>query len=217
MERDLTKHKKRLFDSLRRNIRSETVIKAMAQVPRELFVPPESRDKAYLNLPLGIGEGQTISQPYIVAIMLEALGLRGNERVLEIGAGSGYQAAVLSLLVPQGRVVTVELIPSLALRAKKLLEALGHTNVAVAQAGPQLGCPSLGPFDAIIVAAASPRLPDSLISQLAVGGRMIIPVGTLERQELVYAVRTGEGLSVRMMGSCRFVPLIDREAFPKAQ
>ena len=217
MERDLTKHKKRLFDSLRRNIRSETVIKAMAQVPRELFVPPESRDKAYLNIPLGISEGQTISQPYIVAIMLEALGLRGNERVLEIGAGSGYQAAILSLLVPQGRVVTVELIPSLALRAKKLLEVLGHTNVSVAQAGPQLGCPSLGPFDAIIVAAASPKLPDSLISQLAVGGRMIIPVGTLERQDLVYAVRTGEGLSVRMMGSCRFVPLIDREAFPKAQ
>jgi protein-L-isoaspartate(D-aspartate) O-methyltransferase len=187
----------------------------MEQVPRERFVPPEVRHRAYEDLPLGIGEGQTVSQPYIVSLMLEALRLRGDETVLEVGAGSGYQAAVLSLLVPTGRVVAVELLPSLVRQARERLEELGYGNVTVAQAGPRLGCPDLGPFDAIIVAAASPKLPEALLSQLAAGGRMIIPVGSLDKQELVQAVRTDEGLSLRMMGSCRFVPLIGREAFPK--
>ena len=172
---------------------------------------------AYLDLPLGIGEGQTISQPYIVALMVAALGLQSHEKVLEVGAGSGYQAAVLSLLVPQGQVCTVELVPPLAQRADKLLRELGYNNVRVELAGPTLGCLNHGPFDAIIVAAASPKLPESLVSQLAVGGRLVIPVGTLEQQELVHAVRTDEGLSVSMMGPCRFVPLIGREAFPQFQ
>ena len=217
MQEDLVKSRKDLFSSLRRKIRAESVIQAMERVPRERFVPPEHRRMAYLDLPLGIGEGQTISQPYIVALMVAALGLQSHEKVLEVGAGSGYQAAVLSLLVPQGQVCTVELVPPLAQRADKLLRELGYNNVRVELAGPTLGCLNHGPFDAIIVAAASPKLPESLVSQLAVGGRLVIPVGTLEQQELVHAVRTDEGLSVSMMGPCRFVPLIGREAFPQFQ
>jgi len=117
--------------------------------------------------------------------------------------------------VPRGQVVTTELVPALARRAEKVLEDLGYINVMVIGAGPVLGCPGKGPFDAIIVSAASPTLPESLISQLAQGGRMIVPVGTLEQQELVHVLRTDEGLSLRMLGPCRFVPLIGREAFPK--
>ena len=187
----------------------------MERVPRERFVPPERRHMAYLDLPLGIGEGQTISQPYIVGLMVQALGLRGHERVLEVGTGSGYQAAVLSQMVPRGRVVTVELVAALANRARSLLKDLGYRNVTVQSAGDTLGCASEGPFDAIVVAAASPTLPESLVSQLAPGGRLVIPVGTLEQQELVQALRTDEGLSLRMFGPCRFVPLFGREAFPK--
>ena len=217
MEEDLVKSRKKLFSSLRRNIRSESVIQVMERVPRGRFVLPKSRHMAYLDLPLGIGEGQTISQPYIVALMVAALGLQSHERVLEVGTGSGYEAAILSLLVPQGRVCTVELVPSLAERARNLLLELGYDNVRVELAGPTLGCSDHAPFDAIIVAAASPKLPESLVSQLAVGGRLVIPVGTLEQQHLVHAIRTDEGLSVRMMGPCRFVPLIGREAFPQIQ
>lgn len=215
MEKDISRAKKRLFSSLRRKIRSESVAEAMERVPRERFVPPDGRQAAYDDIPLPIGERQTISQPYIVALMLESLVLQGHENVLEIGAGSGYQSAVLSLLLPRGRVVSTELVPVLASRAENLLQDLGYANVTVVGAGPVLGCPGKGPFDAIIVSAASPKLPESLISQLAPGGRMIVPVGTLDQQELVHVVRTDEGLSVRMLGPCRFVPLIGREAFPK--
>jgi len=217
MEKNLIKSRKRLFGSLRRNVRCESVIRAMEHVPRERFVPPESRHMAYLDLPLGIGEGQTISQPFIVALMIAALGLRGHEKVLEVGTGSGYQAAILSLLLPRGWVSTVELVPALAERARNLLRDLGCHNVNVELAGPTLGCPGHDPFDAIIVAAASPKLPESLVSQLAVGGTLVIPVGTLDQQDLVQAIRTDEGVSLRMLGPCRFVPLIGREAFPKLQ
>ena len=215
MQTDLVKSRKVLFSYLRRNVRPQSVIAAMERVPRDRFVPAESRHMAYLDLPLNIGEGQTISQPYIIALMLAALGLQSQDKVLEVGTGSGYQAAILSLLVPQGRVVTVELVPQLADRARDLLQKLGYDNVRVGQAGSDLGCPDQAPFNAIIVAAASPKLPESLVSQLAVGGRLLIPVGTLEQQELVQAIRTDEGVSVSMMGPCRFVPLIGREAFPK--
>jgi protein-L-isoaspartate(D-aspartate) O-methyltransferase len=217
MNKDLMKSKKDLFSSLRRNIRCESVIQAMERVPREMFVPPEGRHMAYLDVPIAIGEGQTISQPYIVALMTWALGLRGDERVLEVGTGSGYQAAVLSLLAPRGRVVTVELIPTLAERARNSLWELGCRNVDVELAGPTLGSPARAPFDAIVVAAAAPRLPDSLIAQLAVGGRLVIPVGTMEQQEMVQVLRTDEGPSLRFLGPCRFVPLIGREAFPRVQ
>ena len=198
-----------------RNISSETVIRAMEQVPRERFVPQDSRHMAYLDLPLSIGEGQTISQPYIVAMMTEALELSGGDRVLEIGTGSGYQTAILSALTPRGRVVTMERVPALMQQARQRLEELGYRNVEVQLAGSSLGCPSKGPYDAIIVTAAAPRLPKSLISQLAIGGRLVIPVGTLSQQELVQARRTDEGLSLRVLGPCRFVPLLGAEAFPQ--
>jgi len=200
---------------LLRNIPSETVIRAMEQVPRDLFVPQDSRHMAYLDLPLSIGEEQTISQPYIVAMMTEALELSGGDRVLEIGTGSGYQTAILSALTPRGRVVSMERVPALMQQARQRLQELGYRNVEVQQAGSSLGCPSKGPYDAIIVTAAAPRLPESLLSQLAIGGRLVIPVGTLSQQELVQARRTDEGLSLRVLGPCRFVPLLGAEAFPQ--
>ncbi len=187
----------------------------MEQVPRELFVPQDSRHMAYLDLPLSIGEGQTISQPYIVAMMTEAMELSGGDRVLEIGTGSGYQTAILSALTPRGRVVSMERVPALMQQARQRLQELGYRNVEVQQAGSSLGCPSKGPYDAIIVTAAAPRLPESLLSQLAIGGRLVIPVGTLSKQELVQARRTDEGLSLRVLGPCRFVPLLGTEAFPQ--
>ena len=215
MDRRQVDPKRELFRKLLRNIPSETVIRAMEQVPRDLFVPQDSRHMAYLDLPLSIGEEQTISQPYIVAMMTEALELSGGDRVLEIGTGSGYQTAILSALTPRGRVVSMERVPALMQQARQRLQELGYRNVEVQQAGSSLGCPSKGPYDAIIVTAAAPRLPESLLSQLAIGGRLVIPVGTLSHQELVQARRTDEGLSLRVLGPCRFVPLLGAEAFPQ--
>ena len=215
MEIDLTDAKKNLFKSLSNAVGSKSVIEAMETVPRERFVPPESRHLAYSDIALAIGEGQTISQPYMVALMTKALGVKSTDRVLEVGTGSGYQAAVLSMLTPQGKVLTVELVPSLAKRAKELLAELGYGNVEVREAVPIIGCPASGPFDAIIVAAAAPRLPESLIGQLVVGGRLVVPVGTRKNQELIQVLRTGEGLSIHTLGRCRFVPLIGEEAFSK--
>ena len=215
MEIDLTDAKKNLFKSLSNAVGSKSVIEAMETVPRERFVPPESRHLAYSDIALAIGEGQTISQPYMVALMTKALGVKSTDRVLEVGTGSGYQAAVLSMLTPQGKVLTVELVPSLAKRSKELLAELGYGNVEVREAVPIIGCPASGPFDAIIVAAAAPRLPGSLIGQMAVGGRLVVPVGTRKNQELIQVLRTGEGLSIHTLGRCRFVPLIGEEAFSK--
>ena len=186
----------------------------MKQVPRERFVPVDKRHMAYLDVPLGIGQGQTISQPYIVALMTQALELEGGERVLEVGTGSGYQAGVLSLLVPRGRLISVERIPELADRAKALLAELRYNNVTVELAQTTLGAPHHAPFDAIVVTAACPKLPESLVAQLAVRGRLVFPIGTRDSQELIQARRTEEGLSIRWMGPCRFVPLIGPEAFP---
>ena len=215
MNKNLARENRELFRSLGRNIRSESVLRAMKQVPRERFVPADKRHMAYLDVPLGIGQDQTISQPYIVALMTQALELEGHERVLEVGTGSGYQAAVLSLLVPRGKVISVERIPELAERAKALLAELGYDNVAVELAQPTLGAPQQAPFDAIVVAAACPQLPEALLEQLAVRGRLVLPVGTRNSQELIQARRTEEGLSIRWLGPCRFVPLIGRDAFPE--
>ena len=227
----LERDRKALFVALREEIASKSVLQAMERVPRELFVPPEVRAMAYLNIPLSIGDGQTISQPYIVARMAEVLELRGDEKVLEVGTGSGYQAAVLSRLLPRGRLLTVERKPRLVESARARLADLGYANVTAELAGPVLGAERHAPFDAIIVTAACPRLPDRLAAQLAVGGRLVAPVGPLEEQELVLARRTlaaagpetgagagveaASGLSISRLGKCRFVPLIGPEAFPE--
>ena len=215
---ELPRDKKKLLKSLGRQIGSEAVLRAMGEVPRQLFVPAERRHLAYLDIALSIGEGQTISQPYIVAMMTQALELEGDERVLEIGTGSGYQAAVLSRMLPDGHLFTFEILPVLAERARALLQTLGYDNITVELAGETLGAPCHGPphgpFDAIIVTAAAPNLPPSLTSQLALGGRMVIPIGTLDNQQLIQARRTEEGISIRWLENCRFVPLIGRDAFP---
>ena len=208
--------RRELFINLRRSIKSHAVLKAMERVPREEFVRKPDRLNAYLNMPLSIGEGQSISQPYIVALMTEALELQSNDKVLEVGAGSGYQAAVLAELVPKGDVVTVELIRNLAERARKTLGGLGYKNVTVEDATEILGFPDGACYNAIVVSAATPTLCPSLIAQLRVGGRMVAPVGDRDQQELIYVLRTGEGISFRMLGPCRFVPLIGREAFPSS-
>ena len=212
-ERRLQREKRALFAELGREIGSRNVLRAMERVPRELFVPLEARADAYRNIPLPIGSGQTISQPYMVAWMTELLELRGDERALEVGTGSGYQAAVLSRLLPRGHLLTVEREPSLAASARSRLAEQGCANVTAEPAGFTLGAPAQAPFDAIIVTAACPRLPESLVEQLAVGGRLVAPVGNREEQDLVLARRTDEGLSVSVRGKCRFVPLLGPEGF----
>jgi len=213
-DKKLLSDRKALFSSLRRKIRSVPVVRAMERVPREEFVSPRDRPRAYRDEPLSIGEDQTISQPYIVALITEALRLQPTDWVLELGTGSGYQAAVLAELVPGGNVVTVELVPSLAQQARGTLAGLGYGNIIVEESTGSLGCPRLGPYDAIVISAAAPTLSPTLLSQLALGGRLVVPVGSRDQQELVCALRTGEGISLRMLGPCRFVPLIGHDAFP---
>ena len=215
MEGGMGREKRGLFNNLRKEIRDEKVLRAMEQVPRELFVPSEGRHMAYKDVALPIGKGQTISQPYIIALMTSVLELRGTEKVLEVGTGSGYQAAVLSRLLPQGMVLTLERISSLARAAAATLESLEYKNVEVRLADDRLGAPEDSPFNAIIVTAASPKLPQPLLAQMAVSGRMVIPVGPQKEQELMRVVRTSEGHTVNMLGPCRFVPLIGRDAWPE--
>ena len=190
---DLQEQKAALMQSLSRRIGSPETVRAMASVPRERFVPEEQRSRAYHDVALAIGEGQTISQPTMVAHMTAALRLSPRDKVLEVGAGSGYQAAVLAAAVPQGMVVTVERLPSLAARAEATLLELDYRNVVVELAGDVPGCPERGPYDAILVAAAAPAIPPSLLLQLRVGGRMAIPVGPRKQQELLLVLKTGEG------------------------
>ncbi|MGH9700731.1 MAG: protein-L-isoaspartate(D-aspartate) O-methyltransferase [Candidatus Acidiferrales bacterium] len=189
-----------------RGIRSPRVLQAISAVPRHQFVPAESLGEAYADGPLPIGEGQTISQPYIVAVMTEALRLEGSERVLEIGGGSGYQAAVLSLLARE--VIAVESQPVLAARARNLLARLVYMNVCIEEGDGTLGWSSRAPYDAILVAAAAPYVPQALLNQLAQGGRMVIPVGEMDYQELICIEKANDGLVRRSLGGCRFVPLV---------
>ena len=216
MDKGLLEQRDKLFRKLARNFPDHSTIDCLMRVPRERFVPLESRHKAYLDIPLSIGDGQTISQPYIVALMTQELGLQGQERVLEVGTGSGYQTAILAELLPGGSVVSTELVPRLAEEAGERLRKMGYANAQVLRAGDILGCPELGPYDAILVTAAAPRMPQDLVDQLAVGGRLVAPVGTREKQVLTRALRTEEGISIRMLTPCRFVPLLGEGAFPRA-
>lgn len=192
-----------------RGITDERVLDAMQAIPRHLFVPGRLRKWAYEDYPHPIGHGQTISQPYIVAYMTQLLGLSGTERVLEVGTGSGYQAAVLSRLVPE--VHTVELIPELADRAIRTLAELGIANVFVHVGDGSLGWNEAAPYDAIIVTAAAPHAPRSLLDQLTARGRMILPVGDSEFQKLELWTREGDVFSREPLVPVAFVPLRGRE------
>jgi protein-L-isoaspartate(D-aspartate) O-methyltransferase len=190
----------------RRGIIDKRVLDAMAAVPRHEFVPSELRGRSYEDAPLPIGEGQTISQPYIVAAMTAALRLSSPEKVLEIGTGCGYQAAILSLLAKE--VFTVECRASLATSAARRLAQLGYTNVHVHCGDGTLGLPDLAPFDAILVAAAAPSVPPPFQAQLSEEGRLILPVGDTDIQELQFIERRGGAFHVQRLEGCRFVPLV---------
>jgi protein-L-isoaspartate(D-aspartate) O-methyltransferase len=194
-----------------RDIADERVLAAMERVPRELFVPEAYRARAYDDAALPIGEGQTISQPDMVARICEALALQGGERVLDVGTGSGYQAAVLAELA--GEVHTIERRAALAARARAALVAAGYERVQVHVGDGTLGLPEHAPFAAIAVAAAAPEIPPSLYEQLKTGGRLVVPVGGREGQELQLVVRSPEGPAVLHSVPCRFVPLVGREGF----
>jgi protein-L-isoaspartate(D-aspartate) O-methyltransferase len=195
----------------RRGIRDERVLAAMAAVQRELFVPESERRRAYADSALPIGCGQTISQPYVVAAMCELLSLRGDESVLDVGTGSGYAAAVLAELAES--VVTVERVPELAERARAALSAAGHGDVEVRVGDGSLGAPDRAPFDGIAVAAAVPGVPPALYAQLREGGRLVLPRGDRDAQELVRIIRTPGGPVETRSLPCRFVPLIGSEGF----
>jgi protein-L-isoaspartate(D-aspartate) O-methyltransferase len=196
-----------------RGITDERVLAAMERVPRELFVREADRALAYDDAALPIGEGQTISQPYMVARICEELRLRGGERVLDVGTGSGYQAAVLAELARE--VHTIERLVSLAERARAALEAAGYGRVRVHIGDGSLGDPAHAPFAAIAVAAAAPDVPPSLYEQLEPGGRLVLPVGGREGQELQLVVRSPEGPAVLRSVPCRFVPLLGQEGFDR--
>jgi protein-L-isoaspartate(D-aspartate) O-methyltransferase len=195
----------------RRGIHDPRVLAAMAKLPREQFIRPELRDEAYADCALGIDCGQTISQPYMVALMTQALELSGGEKVLEIGTGSGYQAAILAELV--GEVVSVERHPELSDRAAAILRQLGYGNVTLAVGDGTLGWPPAAPYDRIIVTAAASHLPPPLLEQLKDGGLLVIPVGEPDLQTLQAIRRTGPTHQVVNLAACRFVPLVGAEGW----
>jgi protein-L-isoaspartate(D-aspartate) O-methyltransferase len=195
----------------RRDIADERVLAAMERVPRERFVPPELRSRAYDDAALPIGDGQTISQPYMVAAICAALALTGRERVLDVGSGSGYQAAVLAELAAE--VDTIERIPELADQARANLVSAGYGHVRVHLGDGSRGLPERAPFDAIAVAAAAPDLPQTLYEQLQPRGRLVVPVGERGVQQLEVIVRSPEGPAIVHSVPCRFVPLVGEEGF----
>jgi len=201
----------RLIDRLASEIEDKRVLSAMSRVPRHLFVPAELAHAAYDDEPLPIGLNQTISQPYIVALMTEKLELTGNEKVLELGTGSGYQAAILAELA--NRVVTTERLPELMEKAKAVLQHLGYKNIEMHLAEESLGWKYDAPYDAIITTAGAPRVPEDLIAQLAIEGRMVIPVGSRYSQELYKIIRHKHNNEVFNLGGCRFVSLIGKNAW----
>jgi protein-L-isoaspartate(D-aspartate) O-methyltransferase len=185
----------------RRGITDERVLEAMRRVPRELFVPPESRRRAYDDAALALSHGQTISQPFIVALIAQSLGLAGSERVLDVGTGSGYQAAVLAELA--GEVVGIERVPALAEQARANLRAAGYDVDVVVGDGAR-GLPERAPFDGIAVAASADHLPEALVEQLVPNGTLVLPIG----ERLVVVTQTAEGPRTRVLGAARFVPLV---------
>ena len=195
----------------RRGIRDERVLAAMVRVPRELFVPGEDRERAYADQALPIGHGQTISQPFMVATICAALELRGGERVLDVGTGSGYQAAVLAELAAE--VVTIERVAELAASARERLASAGYGRIEVRVGDGTLGVPERAPYDAIAVAAAAPAVPESLYDQLVPGGRVVVPVGSRADQRLEIVVRGPDGPQRRASVACRFVPLVGESGF----
>ena len=215
MEIDFAAAREALIAALRTEIGDERVLQAIRRVPREEFVPADLRRLAYDDRPLPIGHGQTISQPLMVATMTEVVRLRGHEKVLEIGTGSGYQTAILARLAD--RVVTVERVPELAESAAERFRRLGYSNITVHVAGATLGWSEEAPYDAILVAAGAPRVPRVLVAQLGPGGRLVIPVGRRSVQQLLSVTREGDSLRVRRHGQCRFVPLIGEEAWPESE
>lgn len=195
-----------LVQSLSREISDKRVLTAMVNVPRELFLLPDYYNSAYEDRPLNIGFGQTISQPLIVALMTQALGLKGSEKVLELGTGSGYQTAILAELAKQ--VVSVERISQLAESAKKILYKLGYTNIEIHVVEKFLGWEKESPYDAIMVTAGAPCVPDALLKQLTTGGKMVIPVGSRWEQDLLKITKGEKQNCIENLGGCRFVPLI---------
>jgi protein-L-isoaspartate(D-aspartate) O-methyltransferase len=207
--------KNRLLDGMRGRI-NESILDAMSRVPRELFVPEQLRDRAYEDTPLPIGLGQTISAPHMVAIMSDLLDVRPGMKILEVGGGSGYHAAVLAALTgPQGRVYSVERMPDLAAAARRNLQAAGIENVTVVEGDGSLGLPEHAPYDRISVAASAPKIPEPLKEQLQVGGKMVLPVGG-GSQELILVTRKNGLLAEEKMGVI-FVPLIGKEGFGERQ
>jgi len=195
-----------------RGIKDERVLEAMGKIPRHLFIEEALAGEAYNDHPVPIDEKQTISQPYIVALMTEALELEGEENTLEIGTGSGYQTAILAEL--SSRVYTVERIKSLLVNARKLLAELGYSNILFKAFDGTLGWNEYAPFDAIMVTAGAPSLPGPLMDQLADNGRMIVPVGDRYSQELIKVIRKGNSLEQENLGGCRFVNLIGVHGWP---
>jgi protein-L-isoaspartate(D-aspartate) O-methyltransferase len=213
---DLNAARGQLLAALRAGgVTDERVLAAMARVPRERFVAPELRSLAYANVALPIGDGQTISQPLMVAMMTQALEPGDEGCVLEIGTGSGYQTAVLAERF--GCVVSVERLPALAERARTLLRELGYTGVEVYERDGTLGWPARGPYRRMLVAAAAPVVPAPLVAQLALGGRLVIPVGAPDRQDLMVVERGPDGVVMRRLGVCVFVPLIGAAAWPERE
>ena len=210
---DLEWAREDLLKYLDHEIADKRVVEAMKHVPREAFVSPEQYHATYEDRPLGIGFGQTISQPFIVALMLQALELRGDEKVLELGTGSGYEAAILAELAQ--KVVTVECILELAESAKQVLDKLGYSNIEVHVAGKTLGWPEGAPYDAIIVSAGAPTVPQVLLEQLTWNGRLVIPVGSRWQQELLRVTKLRKRNNIENLGGCYFVPLIGEGAWEK--
>lgn len=208
----LTERRSMVEQQLRlRGINDPRVLSAMDKVPRHEFVSPREWPEAYADHPIAIGEQQTTSQPYIIASMLQAAEISPQERVLEIGAGSGYQTALLAEMASQ--VFAIERYQTLAREAQTVLERLGYGNVMMFTGDGTLGLPEHAPYDVIIVSAAAPRVPPALIDQLAVGGRLVIPVGNSTQQVLEIVRRQADGVTVDCLEGCRFVPLIGQQGF----